>query len=676
MGKPPLCAEDFYEIDVLSDPQVSPDGRWVAFVCRSVDRQENVYRSGIWLAPTDGSPSRAFTAGTHRDGSPRWSPDGRYLAFTSDRAGGESQLYLIPVDGGEARRLTCMPHGVESPAWSPDGSRLAFLSSVDAEERAWEDSGEEPPSDPDERKVWKEKRDREREKRQDPRLITRFPYRVGTTYLGDGYPHVYVVDVLGDLAWGEPAKPKRLTDGDRVYGPPVWMPDGKAILSSVNRDPNSMDIHFPCDIVSIPAEKGEPSVIVGQEQGGTHDDPRPSPDGRWIAFLTRPEERFAAQNAQLAITPVRGGEKRILSTSLDANVASHRWGLDSQSVYLSFSQWGNVGVHRISLAGETEQVVDGDRVVLDYDVGQKSLAYVVTAPDIPADLYVADVDGGNERRCTKVNEAFLSERWLSTPEEIRYTRPDGTQIQGWVMRPPGFDPQIKHPLAVEIHGGPHAMWGNMFWHEFQAIAGCGYVVFFCNPRGSDGYGQAFRDAIHGRWGEADADDILTGVTGLVKQGYIDEERLVVTGGSYGGFMTAWIIGHDRRFAAAVSQRGVYELVAFYGVTDIPRFIEAEFDVAPWEDVDTLWRYSPLAYAAQMETPLLILHSDLDYRVPVSIGEELFTALKRLKRDVAFVRYPREGHELSRSGEPAHRVDRINRIVDWFDRHTQATIGRD
>ena len=305
----------------------------------------------------------------------------------------------------------------------------------------------------------------------------------------------------------------------------------------------------------------------------------------------------------------------------------------------------------------------------DYTV--RGLAYVVSAPDIPADLYVAGPEGEDERRCTEINAAFLSERWLSTPQEVRYTRPDGTQIQGWVMHPPGFSPQAQYPLAVEIHGGPHAMWGNTFWHEFQVIAGRGYVVFFCNPRGSDGYGQAFRDASHARWGEADAGDILAGVTGLVKQGIIDEDRMAITGGSYGGYMTAWIIGHDKRFAAAVSQRGVYELVGFYGVTDIPLFIEAEFDAAPWEDVETLWRYSPLAYAEQIETPLLILHSDLDYRVPVSSGEQLFAALKRLKREVAFVRYPREGHELSRSGEPVHRVDRIQRIVDWFDRHTKA-----
>ncbi len=675
MGNSPLSAEDFNEIKTVSDPQLSPDGTWVAFVHQSVDRNENKYRSAIWLLPTDGGPAKPFTAGTGRDSSPRWSPCGQFLVFVSDRAGDKPQLHLIPVDGGEARSLTKLPNGARAPVWSPDGSRIAFLSSVDAEERAQEESDEEPPSDPDERKLWKERRKLAREKREDPRLITRYPYRNGTSYLGDRYPHVYVVDVPDDLA-AKAEKPRRLTDGNRVYDALAWMPDGQAILATVNRDPESLGIAFPTDIVSIPVDGGEPQVIAGTEQQGTHGLPKPSPDGQWIAYLTHSEERFAAQNSRIALAPTAGGEHVLLTKGLDVNVGSYRWHPDSQSIYLSYGQWGNVGISRVALDGQVEALVTGDRQVSGFDVSQDTLAYTITAPDIPADLYLAGESGQDERRCTTVNADWLSERWLSTPEEVRYTLSDGVQVQGWVMHPPDFDPDRKYPLALEIHGGPHAMWGNTFWHEFQVLAGRGYAVFFCNPRGSDGYGQDFRDAIHGCWGEADADDILTGVNGIVQRGYIDDNRLAITGGSYGGYMTAWIIGHDKRFAAAVSQRGVYNLSSFYGVTDIPRFIEAEFDVAPWEDVETLWKYSPIAYVEQIETPLLILHSDLDFRVPVSDGEQLFAALKRLKREVAFLRYPREGHELSRSGEPAHRIDRINRIVDWFDRYTQQVAEKE
>ncbi len=669
MGKPPLSAEDFYQLEEVSDPQIHPDGTWVAFVRRSVDRRSNAYRDAIWLARSDGSEVKPFTAGTQRDGHPRWSPDGRYLAFLSDREGDKRQLYVIPVDGGEAQRLTDVAGGVTALAWSPDSSQIAFLSAVDAGERAREDRGEAPPKDREERKRWEQQRKQEDEKKTDPRVITRFPYREGTSYLGDRYPHIYLIEVPAQWSGKEHPKPRRLTDGDWVFGAPVWAVDGQAVLSSRNRDPGSMDSHFPTDIVPVPVEGTGVEIIVGQEVGGDHGDPKPSPDGRWIAYLTRPEERHAAQNANVALVSTAGGGPRLLTSALDANVTSYAWAPDSEGIYLSFGRSGSAGVHQVGLSGEAQQLVGGMRVVLGFDVSEHCLAYAVTAPDIPSDLYVAEPDGSGERRCTELNAELLAERWLSVPDEIRYTMPDDVQIQGWVMYPPGFGDQAKYPLAVEIHGGPHAMWGNTFWHEFQTIAGRGYIVFFCNPRGSDGYGQAFRDAIHGQWGEADADDILSGVTGLLQQGHVDEERLVVTGGSYGGFMTAWIIGHDDRFAAAVSQRGVYELVAFYGVTDIPRFVEAEFDVAPWEDAGTLWKHSPVAYADQIRTPLLILHSDLDYRVPVCEAEQLFAALKRLGRDVVLLRYPREGHELSRSGEPEHRVDRIKRIVDWFDRHT-------
>jgi dipeptidyl aminopeptidase/acylaminoacyl peptidase len=244
-------------------------------------------------------------------------------------------------------------------------------------------------------------------------------------------------------------------------------------------------------------------------------------------------------------------------------------------------------------------------------------------------------------------------------------------IQGWVMFPPGFNPRRKWPLAVEIHGGPQAMWGPGFtsmWHEWQVLAARGYAVFFCNPRGSDGYGTEFARANHNAWGEADANDILSGVDAVVRRGYVDAERIGVMGGSYGGFMTAWLIGHDQRFACAVSQRGVYNVAHLHGTSDIAEWVEANFDSFPWRNPEHFWEHSPLAYVDNIRTPLLILHSDSDFRAPISDAEQLFTALRRLRRRVQFVRYPREGHELSRSGEPKHRIDRLNRIVGWFDKH--------
>jgi dipeptidyl aminopeptidase/acylaminoacyl peptidase len=268
---------------------------------------------------------------------------------------------------------------------------------------------------------------------------------------------------------------------------------------------------------------------------------------------------------------------------------------------------------------------------------------------------------------------LLDGKLVMPVEGIWYPAPDGVEIQGWLIKPPNFDPDKTYPLVVEIHGGPHAMWGpstKSMWHEWQALAARGYVVFYCNPRGSHGYGYAFADAIHGHWGDADMPDILAGVDYVTSLGFIDSARMAVTGGSYGGFMTSWIIGHDQRFAAAVSQRGVYHLSAFFGYTDVPELIEGEFDGRPWESYEQLWQHSPLAYVEQIRTPLMIIHSEQDFRVPIPEAENLFLALRWLKREVEFVRYPREGHELSRSGEPRHRVDRLNRIIDWFDKNCQ------
>jgi len=661
VNHPPLTPQDLFAIDTVGDSNLSPDGRWIAYVHLSIDRAENCYRSAIWL--TDGTTRKQFTAGTHRDSAPRWSPDGRMLAFVSTR-NGKPQIYVIPVDGGEARQLTHMENGATSPAWSPDGTRIAFNSSVDAGERAFEESGAIPPEDSDQRKLWKQGRERQREKQTDPRLITRFPYRMGTDFLEDRYPHIYVIGL-------DEEKPHRITDGDRVWGTPVWA-GNEAILTTVNRDPAWLGYEFPTDIVRIPLRKGEivaPEVLVAAP--GTHTHPYPSPDGTWIAYLTSSQVRVSAQNTDIALIPATGGEPRVLTAALDAKILDFKWAADGQSLYFTYGRYGNVGVYRMTLDAHTTQVIGGLRTVTGFDLAAERLAYTVTAPDIPGDLYCANLDGQHERRLTDVNAEFLSTRWLSMPKEVCYTRPDGTQIQGWLMLPPGASEGRPCPLAVEIHGGPHIMWGNAFWHEFQCLAGAGYAVWFCNPRGSDGYGFAFRDAIHGRWGEEDAGDILAGVDELIDRGLADPTRLAITGGSYGGFMTVWIIGHDRRFKAAVSQRGVYNLISFYGMTDIPLFLEDEFEATPWGDADKLWRHSPLAYVEQIQTPLLILHSERDFRVPIGDGEQLYTALKRLGRQVAFVRYPREGHELSRSGEPEHRVDRLLRIIGWFDRYIKS-----
>jgi len=662
-----IAPEDLYQLAWVEDPQISPDGSWVAFVKLTVDQAHNDYHRALWLIPTSGGEPRQFTSGTRQDHSPRWSPDGRQIAFVSTRPdNNKPQIYLIGLNGGEARKLTDMRQGATDPAWSPDGTHIAFLSRFNVAERRDEDRGITPPTDPDELRQFEERKRKQEDSRRDPRIITRLPYRLLNYYLDDRHNHIYVVKIETN---GNHPTPKHLTEGEMDYAPPVWTPDGRFILTSAERDPRADPIGLHTDILRISVPSGR--VTRWRDPGFGCGSPHPSLDGKWIAYLRQPEDNPSGQVTRLAIRPVGGGRSRELSTELDRTVEVVRWSRDSRALFFSAGDHGNTGIYRVKpTGGRVTQVVGKRRIVTGFDVARDGqIAFAASAPEYPSDLFL--VEGERERRVTHVNEEWLKDKSVAPIREINYKAPDGTPIQGWVMFPPGFNPRRKWPLAVEIHGGPQAMWGPgtlSMWHEWQVLTARGNVVFFCNPRGSDGYGTAFASANHAAWGESDANDILSGIDAVVKRGYIDAKRIGVTGGSYGGFMTAWLVGHDRRFAAAVSQRGVYDIAHLHGTTDIAEWVEFEFDGFPWRKPEHFWKHSPLAYVDNIRTPLLILHSDNDFRAPVSDAEQLFTALRRLRRRVQFVRYPREGHELSRSGEPKHRIDRLTRIVGWFDKY--------
>lgn len=678
MTEPYVIAQDLYKITTMSDPRFSPDGRWLACVRTEIDRETNDYKSAIWLVPVDGGRPRPFTSGDKRDSAPRWSPDGRWLAFVSNRGGEEaqSQIYLIATDGGEARRLTKMENGAGDPAWSADGKRLAFTARLNAEEMADEEEPDpETPLDPDEVKRRAEQKKREERKKADPRVINRFAYRAETSYFDDRTRHLYIVDI--DLETGAAkGKPWRLTSESRDYRDPRWMPDGKALLVTVGRQPGTDDLFYYDSIARVPLDGGEPELLTGADTVDSN--PLPSPDGQWIAYHSLPVAEYATANVEIKLMLASGGEPLVLTTELDAHAADLRWTPDGQSICLRVAERGRIDLRRVSAeGGAVETLLTADREILAYDLSPdgQQLGLVVSTDRALSDLYVTNLDGSGERRLTQVNAEWLADKTLGDVEDLWFESADGMPIQGWIVKPPDFESGLKYPLILSIHGGPHFMWSRhepTMWHEWQMQAASGYVVFACNPRGSDGYGREFRALLTNDWGEADLPDLLAGVEQVVDRGYVDPKRLFVTGGSYGGFMTAWVIGHDARFKAAVAQRGVYDLIGFYSTSDIPLLTEREFASAPWEDPQHLWKYSPLAHVEQIHTPLLLIHSENDYRAPIPTAEGLFVALRRLKREVEMVRYPRDGHELSRSGEPKHRVDRLERIVGWFDRHASAT----
>ncbi len=661
-----------YNIAEVEDPRISPDGRWIAYVHMSVDKTANEYRRHIWLAPTDGGEPLQLTRGG-KDSAPRWSPDGKTLAFVSTRDE-KAQIYLMPVGapGGEARALTQAPNGVCAPAWSPDGTQVAYLAKVSAEERAKEDSGDEepPPADKFEAEQRAARRKHEEEQRFDPRVVRQIPYREGTSYLDGRFNQVYVIPVGAGLE-GDAAKPRRLTDLDADHAPPQWTPDGAYLLTSRTVDPARDEPWRHSSVYRIRAADGQIEQLTDETFSDSV--PQPSPDGQWIAYL-RVRNGASQYNTRLTVLPATGGEPVDLTLELDRAPDHFEWTPDGGALVFSAANEGNVDIFKVApTGGAVEKVVTGDFYTLSFDVGPGGgVAFAAGTPLTPPELFWQAPGSDQVRQVTHVNQKFLDEVIVQPTHEIRFLAPGGAEIQGWYLLPVGYEEGKKYPLALNIHGGPHAMYGpgqRAIWHEWQFHAARGYVAFYCNPRGSGGYGERFRGAALGAWGEADMPDVMAGVDAMIAKGFVDPARMAVTGGSYGGFMTAWVIGHTDRFAAAVSQRGVYNMLSMYGVTDIPTFNADELgDVLPWDDPEKYWKYSPAAYAHKIKTPLLILHSENDFRVPISEGEQLFAYIRRSGGVVEMVRFPREGHELSRSGEPKHRVERLRRMVEWFDKY--------
>lgn len=673
-AKRPITVDDLYQIQHIEDPNLSPDGQWIAYVHVSLDKLENEYKRNIWLVATSGGKPVQITR-SNKDAEPRWSPDGKTLAFTSGR-NKKPQIYLLPMTApGEPRALTNMPNGASSTAWSPDGQQIAYLAGMSAEERAKEDSGEEeaPPKDKLEAKQREERKEQDEKERFDPRWMWRIPYRVGTSFLTERYAQIYVIPTADGLE-KEAAKPRRLTDVDATHDAPRWSADGKAIYTAraLNVDADLPYRESTLYRITV-ADKAHEQLTDDSHLDGS---PRPSPDGKWVAYSRVPQERLTERTTRLTILPTSGGAARDLNLELDCSVDIFRWTADSSAIVFNAGSKGDSEIYRVTLAdGKVEKIIGGRFIVEGLDIAADGgVTYCANGPDTLPELFYRAPGKTDPQQMTSINQKFLDEVIVQETHEIWFKNPHGHDIQGWYLLPVGYEEGKTYPLALNIHGGPHVMWGpsaRSMWHEWQLHAASGYAVFYCNPRGSDGYGESHTSALHKNWGEVAFDDIMAGVDTLLEKGFVDAQRMAVTGGSYGGYMTAWVVGHTDRFAAAVTQRGVYNLLSFYGTSDVPLLITNEFDAEPWEDPDLLWKHSPLAYAHKITTPLLIIHSENDFRVPIAEGEQLFAFVKRSGGTVKMLRFPRDGHELSRSGEPAHRVKRLTEMVNWFDQYCKA-----
>jgi len=659
MSQRPITIDDLLALQWISDPQISPDGRSVVYVQKAADREADTYRSHLWIVPADGGPARQFTAGPHQDSLPRWSPDGRWIAFLSDRGAAADpgarrpkQIYVIPVDGGEATAVTAGNYSPTDLAWSPDGRTIAFIGKPEAPKN----------------------------EQSDVKVVTRARYKFdGEGYWDGRYKHLFIVSALG-------GEVRRITDGDFDHSDPAWSPDGRWIACVSNRSEEA-DFTNVTDIWIFPAVGGEGRRLT--QSVGPCAMPAWSPEGTRIAYLGHDNAAMSATNTALWVVPLAGGPPVCVTAGFDRSLAHHLitdmrahprvgrpiWWPDGRAVLVLVAEGGTTHLARVDVSsGAVTLLTGGRREIYGYDfdraVGNGVMA--VSDPFVPGDLWAVQREGTSlrERRLTAVNAGWMDGISLSRPERFTYEGADGWPVEGWVMRPAGFEEGRRYPTILQIHGGPHGAYGEAFSHEFQVLAAEGFALVFTNPRGSQGYGQRFTAATRHDWGGKDYEDIMRGLeAALARFPFLDPGRLGVAGGSYGGFMTNWVIGHTDRFKAAVTMRSISNHLSQWGTSDLA-FMKGfwEFPGDPWEAPAWYWERSPLAYVAKIRTPLLILHSEMDLRCPMPEAEQLFAALKKLRREVVLVRFPGESHDLSRTGRPAHRLERLRWIVKWFADH--------
>jgi dipeptidyl aminopeptidase/acylaminoacyl peptidase len=683
MPRPPR-PEDLYRLRVPTEPRLSPDGKLVAFTLQTVAPTHDGYRHAIWLVPVDGSvPARQVTIGSKHDLHPRFSPDGRTLAFLSDRRllveedpkapketdrEDATQVYLLPLDGGEARRLTDAPRGIDWFEWAPDGGRLAFGSASLGTSR-----------EEDARRRGKTlKREPEAAPEPDYRYVDRLNYMLnGSGFTYDRIPHLWIVDV-------ETGETRRLTDGPVPDEGPAWSPDGARVAFARNRR-RDHDLHFRRDVVVADVATGRVTPITAGS-GSLYFSPAWLPDGESVAVLggripanayrndiwvfaadgsdARPgggrnlSGRHDVMPAAILNSDVTPGEGARLIPSADG-----RW------VWFAAPADGGYELWRIAAEdGRLERLTSDHHYLSSFDLveskGRQAVAVVRSTPTELPDIHVLETARNSRglRRVTDLNHDVQAEIQLRVPLE-RHVTVDARDVQGWLI-PAGPG---RHPLVTEIHGGPHTLYGwSPFW-EFQILAGSGISVFYCNPRGSEGYGRDFNEANLRDWGDGPMRDVLGGVDSLVKDGKADPDRLGVTGGSYGGYLTNWIVGHDQRFKAAITCRSVADLPMLFLTGDISQgeWAELEFGTVPWNGATILREQSPVTYAEHIRTPLLIQHSERDIRTTVGQAEALFTVLRSLRRPVRLMRVPDENHELTRSGTPFRRVENLVQVRDWF-----------
>ncbi len=672
-----ITEKDIFDFVWVADPQISPDGSTVAFVKVTVNAQKTNYDTSIWAVPTTGGDPHRLTSGNH-DASPRWSPDGKYMTFvrSPDAPGANAapQLYMMSMAGGDSWAYTSLPRGAGGQAWSPDGKWILFGNSQNDEEVSR--GGKPAPSPADGHE-------------SDVRVITRAGYRSN----GSGYNdfthtgHIWVV--AAPHSPEDKVTPKQLTNGIYNEGGAVWAPDSSRIYYTTNRNLEPYYELGTTEVWSVSPSEGKPAMltkVTTMNFGGLSI----SPDGKRFAVLGSPNQpvRSYAKTDLWVLDNAPNAQPRNLTGAMDIEVggggiggdqAPPRGGGGGGVIWMNNSkdvviEYGKEGRSQLALfhadTGKTSDLTKGDQTIQSYSAVRDGgiIAYTVSTPTRIGDLYVLNGSGMKVQQLTHFNDALFSKLNVTEPEEIKYKSFDGKTIEAWVQKPPDFDPSKKYPLILNIHGGPHTAYGYTFDHEFQWMAAKGYVVLYPNPRGSTSYGQDFANIIQYKYPGDDYKDLMAGVDELIKRGYIDDKKLGVTGGSGGGLLTDWTVTQTQRFAAAVAQRDITNWADWWYTADFRQFEPSWFKGAPFDQEEDFRARSPITYVKNIKTPMMFILGEADYRTPPGAGgEQFFVALKYMHIPTVMVRFPNESHELSRSGQPWHRIERLQHIVGWFDK---------
>lgn len=719
--KRPITEKDIFDFVWIGDYRISPDGTRVAFVRVTTNEKKEGYNTSIWLVPTTpGEQPHQLTKGDH-DAAPRWSPDGKFLLFV--RAGEKdakpepAQLCLLPMTGGDAFAFTDLPKGAGDPTWSPDGKFIAFTSTTNADDLAKQEKKKRKEkelksavnasstpsspvpstsvsrnpspsksSSPNRADAAVQKAEGESEHESDVRVITQAIYREDDEGYLDPKHHQHIWLVTAPRSADEKVQPQQLTSGRFDEGNLLWARDGSRIFFTSLRVDEPYYQLAKSELYSIAPTGGEPTRLNSFDMAISN--LSLSPDGKQLAFIasaTEPVNSYNQPDLWVVDLAANAKAKNLtgqfdfdLGTGVFGDNAAPRgggsnhpvWTPDGRSIIEMYGKEGRtiLGAFDVSTGNPTD-ITHGNQAVVRFqsNADASRIVYTVSTATLVNDLFVTDRSGGEPQRLTNVNEDLFSRLNLTEPEEISYQSFDGKKIQAWVQKPPNFDAAKKYPLILNIHGGPHGAYGYIFEHEFQWMAAKGYVVLYPNPRGSTTYGQEFGNVIQYHYPGDDFKDLMAGVDEVIRRGYIDDKKLGVTGGSGGGLLTNWVVGHTPRFAAAVAQRDIASWSHWWYTADFTLFQPTWFKAPPFEAEEDFRARSPLTYIKEVKTPMMFILGEADYRTPPGAGgEEMFRALKFRKIPTVMVRFPNESHELSRSGQPWHRVERLEHIVGWFD----------